>query len=76
MKVCPECGNDSFSATLTTRTEYTYNVLDDGGFIEIDEEVVDGGDQGDIDYFDCTDCGEVCDPDSLVSVEDYEESYP
>lgn len=55
--VCPECGHGSFAATLTTRTEYTYNIDESGHFHEVDETVVDSGDQGDIEQVTCDDCG-------------------
>ncbi len=73
MLVCPDCGHEEFTATLTTRTRYEYTFSDDGYMSEHDSEVVDGGDTGDVDSFECTDCGaSYCDPASeLVSEETY-----
>lgn len=77
--VCPECGHDVFKATLTTRTEYTYNAHANAGLIERSEEVVDGGDVGDVDEFTCTDCGfgydSLAEPD-LITREAYEAENP
>lgn len=74
--VCPECGHDQFTATLTTRTEYTYSATTDfHGPIELSSEIVDGGDLGDIDAFECADCGEEynnLDADHLVTREQYD----
>jgi hypothetical protein len=67
MLVCPECGNGTFEATLTTRTEYTYEVFDDGGLCERESTVVDGGDEGDIETLACADCGGDFNPDELVT---------
>ena len=73
--VCPECGNDEFEATLTTRTEYTYSVHEYGGAYEVAENVVDGGDLGDVDEFKCNECGaeySELDDDALVTREQYD----
>lgn len=71
MLVCPNCGHDEFEATLTTRTEYTYQVERAGHFHEVSETVVDGGDVGDIDTLACTDCGDNFDPDDLITEAEY-----
>lgn len=71
MKVCSECGNGKFTATLTTRTEYTYEVWEDGGLVEESSEVVEDGDRGDIDTLSCTDCGGDFDLDELVTEAEY-----
>ena len=73
--VCPDCGNESVTATLTTRTKYDYSVLAGYGLHETGEECVDGGDLGDADSFECTDCGRsFCSPETeMVTREQYDE---
>lgn len=73
MLVCPSCGNGTFEATLTTRTEYTYTVDETGHLIEQESNVVDGGDEGDIDTLCCADCGEDFDQDELITEDAYNE---
>lgn len=72
--VCPNCGNDTFTATLTTRTEYTYTVHNTAGILEESSEVVDGGDLTEACEFICTDCGAEYEyPESeLVTQEEYD----
>ncbi len=71
--VCPECGNSRFTATVATQTKYTYWVyVNYGQPWEVDVEVMDGGDIGDVGKFECTDCGEAFDSldgDSLTTRE-------
>ena len=55
--VCPECGNEYVTATLTTRTEYRYAVGEGTGLLEVEASEVDGGDLDEADTFVCTDCG-------------------
>lgn len=55
--VCPECGNDSFTAVLQAAIRYTYNVDERAGLLEVDDEIYDGGDLSDIETVECTDCG-------------------
>lgn len=73
MMVCPDCGNEDFKTTLTTRTEYTY-AFDGFGHLETASEVVDGDDVGDADGFTCTDCGASygCPEQELITREQYE----
>lgn len=71
---CPDCGNSQFTATLTTRTEYTYNVFEHGAPVELSREVVDGGSLDEIDEFACSDCGATfddLDSDHLATASEY-----
>lgn len=71
--VCPDCGNGQFTATLTTRTEYTYSADDRYGLCELSAAVVDGGDMGDIESLQCTDCcAEHADESELVTLAGYD----
>ncbi len=57
--VCTECGNSKFTARLNTLTRYTYQAHTNYGQPwQTDSQVIDGGDLGDVDEFECTDCGE------------------
>lgn len=71
--VCPQCGHRDFTADLPTLTQFTYAVHASGQLLETASEVVDGGDDGDIDTLECTDCGEASYPDDLLTPEAYDQ---
>ena len=67
MLICPECEGETFTATLATRTTYTYTVDESGHLHERYSEVVDRGDKGDIEFVTCEDCYVEIPLDSLVN---------
>lgn len=66
---CPECEHDTFEQTRTTLTQYTMKFnAQYRTWIEVSDEIVDGGGLGDHDIV-CADCGYVVGSDSDLVVE-------